>query len=160
LNVVVHALQQGFAVYKVSFVIAEDPRRNLVMPHQAMAYDEHVVLFTVGNILVGQCEIVGIRLKMNAIPLQSVLRRDGAELRLDDCITAAILARDLGGVDGRANDKTAPVGVFQRGGRLRGCSQSRGCHCGNCHESAIEHRWILLRNLSVIITERGSTPSV
>ena len=95
------------------------------MPHQAMGYGEHVVLLPEGHVPIGQSEIVGIRLGMDAFPLESIFRRDGVELRLDDRIPAAILARDLGGADCRANQKVAPVGLFQRRASLCARSHTR-----------------------------------
>ena len=67
-DVVVHALQQGVAVEQVALVVLKDPRRDLVMPHQIVADDEHVVLLAEGDVLIGEREVVLARLGMDDSP--------------------------------------------------------------------------------------------
>ena len=105
-DVVAHTGQERVAVEEIAFIVVKDPGGNLAVPDQIVADDEHVVLFAEGDVLVGNGEVVLIRLRMNVLPFKAVFGRDGVELRFNDGIAARILAGNLRGVNGSADEKS------------------------------------------------------
>ena len=71
MDVVAHARQQCVAGEEIALVVVKNPRGHLVMPDQVVAHDEHVVLLAEGDVLVGEREVVLVRLGMDALPLEA-----------------------------------------------------------------------------------------
>ncbi len=65
LYVIAHALEQGVAVQWLALVILEHPSRHLVVPHQRVANDEHVVLLAERHVAIRRVESIGIGAGMN-----------------------------------------------------------------------------------------------
>jgi hypothetical protein len=125
-DVIAHPLEQGVAVQGRALLVLKNPLRNLVVPHQAMAVDEQVVLLAKRYIVVGLRKVVRIRLGVNQLPLQNVLRADAVELRRNDGDAARVLLVKLGLVDGRPDAENILVGVLQGG--LGGCRHRQTNH--------------------------------
>ena len=69
LYVIVHALEQGVAVQWLALVILEDPSRHLVVPHQRVSNDEHVVLLAERHVAIRRVEGIGIGTRMDRPPI-------------------------------------------------------------------------------------------
>jgi hypothetical protein len=132
MDVVAHAGEQRVPGEEVSLVVMEDPGRGLAVPNEIVTDDEHVVLLAEGDVLVGEVEVVLVRLRVNVLPLEAVLGRDGVELGGDDGAAACVLACDLRGVDRRADVEVAVIGGFEGSGGVGGrreTEETRGEEC-------------------------------
>ena len=67
-DMVLHAGEQGVAGEQIALVVVKHPGRNLAVPNQVVAHDEHVVLLAEGDVLVGETEVVLVGLGMNDSP--------------------------------------------------------------------------------------------
>ena len=140
MDVFPHAGEQRVTVEEIAFVVAEDPCRDLIMPDQVVADNEHVILLAEGDVLVGNGEVISVRLRMDAFPLEAVFGRDGVELRFDDGVAARVLAGDLRSVDRRADDKVTLISIFQRRGGLScGCEANYEKSRQYCRSHRYEH---------------------
>ena len=115
---IVHAVEQNFAGYRLAAVVLKDPSRRLAMPHQAMAHDEHPVLLAEGNVAVGGTEIVAVRQRVHGSPLEHVLGADGVELRRDDRISARVAFFELRRVQRGPDSEYPLIRRLERGCRL------------------------------------------
>ena len=57
-DVFLHALKQCIAGEWRALFVLEDPLRNLAVPDQVMAHDEHLVLLAEGHVPVGRIEVI------------------------------------------------------------------------------------------------------
>ena len=67
-------------------VVVKNPRGHLIMPDQVVPRDEHVVLPAEGDVLIGKREVVLVRLRMNALPLEHIFGE--MELNCDKMIAS------------------------------------------------------------------------
>ncbi len=115
LYVIVHALEQTLAIQGRTFVILEDPLRNLAVPNQRVSHDEHVVLLAECYIAVRRVEGIDIGTGMDELPFQNIFRRDGVELRLHDGGAAGIAFLELRLIESRADMEIFLEYIFQCG---------------------------------------------
>src|SRR5580658_11332865 len=59
-DVLLHPVEQSFASERVALFVLKDPARRLAMPNQTVADDEHLVLFSEGDVAIGGAEFVAV----------------------------------------------------------------------------------------------------
>ena len=117
-DMLAHPLEQRLAGERLALVVLKNPSRSLGVPNQAVADDEHMILFAELDILVGQLEGIDAGPGMNALPFEDVFRSDGAELAGDESRAADIGPSELAGIESCADHEVALIGLLQRGGFL------------------------------------------
>ena len=127
-DVVAHALQQGFAGERLALVVLENPARRLAMPDQAVADDEHPVLLAERDVTIGRREVEAVGARVQRFPLERVLRADAVELRRDDGVAARVALFELRLIHRHPDSEHPFIGPLQRGGlalRHRGRQNNR-----------------------------------
>ncbi len=124
-DVAAHAFGLGLGGVRFSVAVLEEPLRRLVVPHQGVADDEHVVLFAEGHERIRRGKVVHPRFRMDDFVLHHVLGRDRVEVQRHQRLRASIPARHDIVVDGYAKQERIGVGILERRRGFQGACR----HC-------------------------------
>jgi len=137
-DMLAHDLDQSLAGARCAVLVHEDPLRSLRMPDERVPRDEHAVALREIHKLVGRREHVHAGLRVDALKLHDVLRRDGVEIRLDDaCIIGSIVGVVVG-VCRHSDPEGRLVCLGKRLGSRKerswnACGQGEGDRCEAVH---------------------------